>query len=412
MIALALALAAALLPAPAPRGEATRSVVAAHQPAPASRGVVAAHQPAPASRSVVAAHQSAPASRGAVAARGPAPALRVEAERLPGARVVRDSGASGDRALLLDSRDSARATVRAAAPTRLRIVARAPRCDGTLLVALDGRRSHRLRITRGRWRTRTVALPAGSHVVTLRRGRCAVRVDRLDVAWTPAPAATWQWQLSGKLDLTVPADVYDVDLFETPASDVARIHQQGARAVCYFSAGTRETGRPDPFPASVAGKALEDYPDERWLDVRALHVLGPILERRLDLCARKGFDGVEADNVDGYANASGFPLRAADQLRFNRFLAREAHARGLAIALKNDLDQVAALAPAFDWALVEQCFQYDECARLRPFTTAGKAVWEVEYERAPDTFCPAARAAGFMAMRKRLELDSARDPCW
>ena len=76
--------------------------------------------------------------------------------------------------------------------------------------------------------------------------------------------------------------------------------------------------------------------------------------------------------MDAYANDSGFPLRAADQLRFNRFLARAAHARGLSIGLKNDLDQVKALEPAFDWALNEQCFQYEECERLRPFTAAGR----------------------------------------
>ncbi len=93
-------------------------------------------------------------------------------------------------------------------------------------------------------------------------------------------------------------------------------------------------------------------------------------------------------------------------------LAREAHARGLSIGLKNDLDQVAALEPHFDWALNEQCFQYDECDRLRPFTAAGKAVFVAEYELAPEAFCPAARAAGFMAMRKPLELGPPREPCW
>ena len=119
---------------------------------------------------------------------------------------------------------------------------------------------------------------------------------------------------------------------------------------------------------------------------------------------------MEADNVDGYANDSGFPLKAADQLRFNRFLAAAAHARGLSIALKNDLDQVAALEPDFDFALNEQCFQYDECDRLRPFVAAGKAVFVAEYERSD--FCARARAAGYMAMLKRLELDALREPCW
>src|SRR5258705_316926 len=82
---------------------------------------------------------------------------------------------------------------------------------------------------------------------------------------------------------------------------------------------------------------------------------------------------IEPDNVDGYANSSGFPLSAKDQLAYNRWLAEAAHARGLSIALKNDLDQVAALAPYFDWALNEECFQYKECGSLAPFTTAGKA---------------------------------------
>lgn len=49
---------------------------------------------------------------------------------------------------------------------------------------------------------------------------------------------------------------------------------------------------------------------------------------------------MEPDNVDGYADDSGFPLTGADQLRFNRWVASRAHERGLGVALKNDLDQV------------------------------------------------------------------------
>jgi hypothetical protein len=231
-------------------------------------------------------------------------------------------------------------------------------------------------------------------------------VRRLDVDWAPAPTTTWQWQLSGTLDRSVPAQLYDVDLFETPASTVAALQAGGARVICYFSAGSTTGDGP------LAGERLEGWPDERWLDIRRLDRLGPVIERRLDLCARKGFDGVEPDNVDGYANHSGFPLRAAHQLRFNRFLAREAHERGLSIGLKNDLDQVRALEPRFDWALNEQCFEYRECHRLKPFTNAGKAVFVAEYALAAEAFCPAARAAGFMAMRKPLELGAQRTPCW
>lgn len=103
--------------------------------------------------------------------------------------------------------------------------------------------------------------------------------------------------------------------------------------------------------------AANGWPGEQWLDIRNLAVLGPILEARMDLCKAKGFDGIEPDNVDGYANATGFALTYADQIRFNTFLANAAHARGLSVGLKNDLDQVNDLQPLFDWALNEECFR-------------------------------------------------------
>ena len=200
-----------------------------------------------------------------------------------------------------------------------------------------------------RWRALTVPGPPGrgARAVVLRRGRCRVRVDRVEVLWTPVPGGTWQWQLSGTLDTGVGAAVYDVDLFETSAA-TSPISTRRAGAWSVTSArALRERGARTPArsrPRSL-GEAARGWPGERWLDVRRLDVLGPLLERRLDLCRAKGFDGVEADNVDGYANDSGFPLNAADQLRFNRFLAAAAHARGLSIGLKNDLEQVAELEP-------------------------------------------------------------------
>ena len=230
--------------------------------------------------------------------------------------------------------------------------------------------------------------------------------------WVPAPGTTWQWQLDGQLDTSVDAQMYDVDLFDTPASTVSALHARGVHVVCYFSAGSYERGRPDSrrFPRSVLGRPLEGWPGERWLDVRRLKSLAPIMRKRLDLCRSKGFDAVEADNVDGYDNRSGFALRGSDQLRYNRWLAREAHRRGLSIGLKNDLGQVRSLVRSFDWALNEQCFEYDECDRLAPFGQAGKAVFEVEYQAGD--FCARARSLGFMAMLKRVSLDAWRQPCW
>ena len=231
--------------------------------------------------------------------------------------------------------------------------------------------------------------------------------------WVPPPATSWQWQLTGTLDLNVPAAMFDIDLFDTPAATVAALHARGRRAICYLSAGTWEDWRPDAgrFPAEILGNGVSGWPDERWLDIRRLDVLAPIMEARLDQCRDKGFDGVEPDNVDGYANRSGFPLRAADQIRYNRWIAEAAHARGLSVGLKNDLDQVAQLVDVFDWALAEQCFEYNECDRLQPFVAAGKAVFVVEYKTAAAVFCPAAAKMGFNGLRKNLSLNAFREAC-
>ncbi len=121
--------------------------------------------------------------------------------------------------------------------------------------------------------------------------------------------------------------------------------------------------------------------------------------------------GVEPDNVDAYQNSSGFPLDAADQLAFNRWLATEAHERGLSIGLKNDLDQVADLEPDFDWALNEQCYEYAECDLLQPFIDAGKAVFGVEYSGDETVFCPYFNALGYSWLKKDLDLGVWRIDC-
>jgi hypothetical protein len=232
------------------------------------------------------------------------------------------------------------------------------------------------------------------------------------VVWHPRRGTTWQWQLSGTIQTSVVAQVYDVDLFDTPTSTVASLHRAGRRVICYLSAGSWEPGRPDSgrFPASVRGSAVPGW-DERWLDIRAVRVLEPILAARMDLCRAKGFDGVEADLVDGYAATTGFPLTAADQLRYNRMLARLAHARGLSIGLKNDLDQVAQLQPVFDFAVNEQCVEFNECDRLAPFLSAGKAVFHAEYDVSTEQFCPTSRRLGLSSLRKDLELGPWRQTC-
>ena len=250
-------------------------------------------------------------------------------------------------------------------------------------------------------------------------GMWPAEVDYLtarNTVWRPRPGTRWQWQLSGTVDTSLNVQMYDVDLFDTPQSVIDRLHADGRIVICYFSAGSWENWREDAtqFPASVLGNPLDGWPGERWLDIRRLDLIGPLIKARLDVAVRKKCDGVEPDNVDGYTNGTGFPLTHQHQLTYNRFLAGEAHRRHLSIGLKNDLDQVKDLVADFDWALNEQCFYYKECDQLTPFIAAGKAVFGVEYvEQTPSaaSFCSEANARQFDWLHKRLSLDAWRTSC-
>jgi hypothetical protein len=200
--------------------------------------------------------------------------------------------------------------------------------------------------------------------------------------WHPAVGLTWQWQLSNApVNTDINADVYDIDLFDNDAAVVARLHQQGKKVICYISVGSREDWRPDAdqFPQSVLGKDYEGWPGEKWLDIRQIDVLKPIMLARLDLCKQKGFDAVEPDNIEIYDNDTGFPLTYSDQLTYFNWLADTAHQRGLAIGLKNASDMTADVLTTADFAITEDAFYDDWIGDVLPFITAGKPVFTAEY---------------------------------
>lgn len=231
--------------------------------------------------------------------------------------------------------------------------------------------------------------------------------------YRPSAGESWQWQLQGTLNTGYDVGIYDVDLFDTTSSTIADLQASDVRVICYFSAGSYEEWRDDAdqFSASVLGNDLDGWEGERWLDIRSAQVL-EIMETRLDLAASKGCDGVEPDNVDGYINNPGFSLTSADQLTYNRNLANAAHKRGLGIALKNDLDQVADLVAYYDFAVNEECFEYEECDLLTPFIDANKPVLHAEYSdtlkndsSARQSFCNSMNTLGFSSLVLPLELD-------
>ncbi|HTL13380.1 MAG TPA: endo alpha-1,4 polygalactosaminidase, partial [Bdellovibrionota bacterium] len=132
--------------------------------------------------------------------------------------------------------------------------------------------------------------------------------------YKPAVATLWQIQLSGTINTGYAVDVYDVDLFDTPAAVFTTLHGASKKILCYFSAGSAEDWRDDysDFLSTSLGKDLEGWPGEKWVDVRSQNVLDVTLAR-LDKAVSRGCDGVDPDNVNGYTNDTGFSLTATDQ---------------------------------------------------------------------------------------------------
>jgi len=231
--------------------------------------------------------------------------------------------------------------------------------------------------------------------------------------WHPTPGTSWQIQFSGAIDTSLDVQVFDLDLQTLSKATVDELHSRGARVICYFSGGTFESWRPDAqdFPKDIIGVPLADWPGEHWLDVRQLDVLRPIMLKRLQLAVQKGCDAVDTDNMDVYMQESGFAISYAQQLKYNIMLAEEAHRRGLAIGLKNDLGQVGELVDSYDFAINESCINFGECQRLEPFIARNKAVFGIEYSGRASSVCAQANRLNHDTLIKRHLLDAHRVPC-
>lgn len=217
------------------------------------------------------------------------------------------------------------------------------------------------------------------------------------------------WQLSDTFaypgDVVPGQSLYDIDGDLSSAQTVAQLHAAGYKVICYMEVGSVENFRDDyqDFVAlGVVGKEQSDWPGEFWLDISTQANIDKILPlmkaRMVNWCQAKGFDAIEPDTSD-VEGAS-----AAQIISYAKQIAALAHSLGLGIGLKNNAgSSAAALEPSYDWALVEQCWEYDECDGFRTsFLAANKPVFNVEYNTAPN--CASANAWHMNSMRRDLDL--------
>lgn len=243
--------------------------------------------------------------------------------------------------------------------------------------------------------------------------------------WEPRASDTWQVQLSGGLDPSVPAGVYDVDAVDVPSSVLQQVKAQGAHLVCYISARTAEDWRadyPELHSTGALGREMDEWPGEYWLDLGRRSEFLFVMEARIQACADRGFDAVDADNVDGYQAVEsgadiGVTFSRADAVAYVRALATSAHHQGLAFGLKNAMDLIPDVADVVDFAVNESCNDLEaapgvsECELYRPLLDLGRPVVAIDYHPAGDPELCRSAPAGMYVIFKNWDLDAALTTC-
>eukprot|EP00833_Pecoramyces_ruminatium_P001041 jgi/Orpsp1_1/1175073/evm.model.c7180000052528.1 len=209
---------------------------------------------------------------------------------------------------------------------------------------------------------------------------------KVDAYWKPKPGLKWNWALGTKVS-EIPIentsyDVIDVDLYGVTKEIITKMHNNGKKVICYFSAGTYEVARKEAEGMlkvkNLVRNKMEGW-NEYWLDFRVEEIKA-FMSERLDIAKSKGCDGIEFDNVDTVYNVNwSDALTVEDQLKYDKWLANEAHSRNMAAGFKNSIELLEDLKGIFDFAINEECNEYGECDDYSVFLNNNLAVFVALY---------------------------------
>ncbi len=246
-----------------------------------------------------------------------------------------------------------------------------------------------------------------------------------ETIYIPERGVTFSIVLDGDLPQQLQGEVVDLDAFETDTEEIAALHAKGKKVFAYISVGSWEEYREDSdrFPKEIVGKNYPGWPDEKFLDIRAIDKLAPLMQKRFDMIARKGFDGIEPDNIDIYTedsdgnNGTGFHISLADAKKYADFLIEEAHKRHLSIGQKNAPELTEAYGDLFDWAILEDPFYEKYASVFKIYTEHDKAVFALSYldnttkEKFLNNYCNQATVLGYTAILKDRDLTAVETIC-
>ncbi|WP_306214814.1 endo alpha-1,4 polygalactosaminidase [Actinoplanes sp. RD1] len=204
-------------------------------------------------------------------------------------------------------------------------------------------------------------------------------------SWAPPPAdATFDYQIGGAYTPPAGVTVVSRDREATPAA--------GTYTICYVNAFQVQPGdeswwqahHDDLLLKDKSGKYVidEDW-DEMMLDFSTdakRTALTEIVGEWIDGCAAAGFRAIESDNLDSYTRSQKL-LTQEQALAYATALNSRAHAQGLAAGQKNtaELTSTDARKAGFDFAVAEECADFDECDAYT--ATYGSNVIVIEYSR-------------------------------
>ena len=185
-----------------------------------------------------------------------------------------------------------------------------------------------------------------------------------DAAVTLPPAhAKFDYQIGGAY--TPPAGVQVVTRDRTAAP------APGLYNICYVNAFQVQPGEQGQWASDLllrdaSGKLVidEDW-GEPLLDLRTAGKRNRIAAKVngwIDGCAAAGYKAIEPDNYDSYTRSKKL-LTATQAEAYLKLLATHAHSKNLAVGQKNTVELAGdRQAVGLDFAVAEECGQYDECA--------------------------------------------------
>ena len=264
--------------------------------------------------------------------------------------------------------------------------------------------------------------PAAAALVLLvacGEGQDSLSTDSMPArAWEALPvAAFFDYQLSG--DYPPPAGVRVVtrDWF-------AGTPEPGLYNICYVNAFQTQppddADRPDErdgWPAQVVlanedpeweGEFVIDLGTADHRSTAAAHV-----ESMITTCANKGFDAVEFDNLDTYSRFDGLPFGQTETIEYVARLTAFAHDRGLAVGQKNTVEltrEQSLDVIDFDFAVVEECAEFEECAGYRDIYDL--QILAIEYSSDGMRAACEQFGGGVPLLRRDLNLVTPDDPAY